>query len=189
MTKRFFKLLYTLILIAIVIWLPIHVLSSIRWDTVVLSSYKAKCLSNNQYVVLQGSSVGDITIWDEDYLNSSESHTTIKEQLNFYCKYYDQIQMHIATYNEAKTPSERVSANQRFVAFENSKDKVYAYPELYKLETVNEEFRPQEIYNPILDGVVFAAIAFTLLQIIRVCYVYVVYGKLVWHPFKNIQDK
>ena len=188
MTKRFFKLLYALALIAIALWLPIYVLSSIQWDMVVLTDYKAKCISNNQYVVLQGGRVGDPDIWNEGYLNSSENRTAIKEQLNFYCKYYNEIQPHIIAYNETKTPAEQVAANQRFVAFENSVAKVYAYPELYTLDVVSNETRPQEIYDPLITGLVGALMAFLLLQIVRICYVYVVYGKLVWHPFRKIEN-
>lgn len=187
MTKRFFKLLYALALIAIALWFVIYVLTSIRWDMVVNTSYKAKCNSNNQYVVLQGAPVGVADVMDEGYLNSEENRTAIKEQLNFYCKYYDEIQPHIVAYNEAKTRSEQVAANLNFTQFENGKDKVYAYPELYTLEPVSEETRPQEIYNPLLTGLVGAFIAFLLLQIVRICYVYVVFGKLVWHPFRKIE--
>jgi hypothetical protein len=186
MARRFFKLLYVFALIAIVLWLPIYVLSSIQWDLVTITSYKAKCLSNNQYVVLQGSQVGEVSIYVEDYLNSSENRTAEKEQLNFYCKYYDEIQSHIFAYNEAKTPAEQYAANIRFREFEKTKDKVYAYPAFYTLEVESEESRPQEIYNPLLEGVIGALMAFILLQIIRICHVYVVYGKVVWHPFKRI---
>ena len=188
MAKRLFKLLYMLAVITIAVWLPAYVLSEIQWDMVVLSSYKAKCLSNNQYVVLQGAPVGEATIWEEDYLNSSENSTVIREQLNFYCKYYDEIQPHIIAYNETKNFSEQYAANIHFTEFEKTKGKVYAYPELYKLETVSEETRPQEIYNPVIAGFVGAVAAFILLQIIRICYVYVVYGKVVWRPFKSPEN-
>ena len=189
MTKRFFKLFYALALIAIALWLPIYVLSSIRWDMLVLTDYKVKCISNNQYVVLQGSKVGNPDIWNEGYLNSSENRVAIKEQLNFYCKYYDEIQPHIVAYNEADTSAEQVAANIRFTQFENGKDKVYAYPELYTLEVTNEETRPQEIYDPLVTGLVGALIAFLLLQVVRICYVYVVFGELVWHPFRQHRGK
>jgi hypothetical protein len=137
-------------------------------------------------VVLQGGKVGDAEIWNEGYLNSSENRTAIMEQLNFYCKYYDEIQPHIVAYNQANTSAEQVAANILFTQFENGKEKVYAYPELYTLEVVSEETRPQEIYDPLLSGLLGALMAFLLLQVIRICYVYVVYGKLVWHPFKKV---
>ena len=165
MTNRFFKLVYVLALIAIALWLPIYVLSSIQWDMLTLTDYKAKCLSNNQYVVLQGGKVGNPDIWNEGYLNSSENRTAIKEQLNFYCKYFDEIQPHIVAYNQAKTSAEQYAANMRYRQFENTKDKVYAYPELYTLEVVSEEKRPQEIYDPLITGLVGALMAFLLLQI------------------------
>lgn len=188
MTKRFFKLAYVLALIAIAVWLPIYVLSSIQWDMVTLSSYKAKCLSNNQYVVLQGAPIGDAEIWNEVYLNSSENRTAIMERLNFYCKYYNEIQPHIVAYNETKTLAEQRDANIRFVEFEKTKDKVYAYPELYTLETVSAETHLEEIYNPLLVGLVGAIAAFLILQFVRICYVYIVFGKVVWHPFAKIKN-
>ena len=168
--------------------MPIFVLTSIQFDRIVLSTYKAKCLSNNQYVVLQGDPVGDATTYDEVYLNSSENRVAIMEQLNFYCKYYDEIQPHIIAYNEANTSAEYYNANIRFSQFKDTKDKVYAYPELYKLEVVSNETHLEEIYYPLLGWLMGAVAAFVLLQIVRMCYVYVVFGKLVWHPFKKIEN-
>jgi hypothetical protein len=187
MTKRFFKLIYTLALISIGLSLPIYIIFSIQWDRITISSYKAKCLSNSEYVVLQGSPIGEATLWEETYLNSSENRIAIKEQLNFYCRYYDEIQPHIVAYNETKTPAEQVAANQRFTTFENSVVKVYAYPELYTLEPVSEETHLEEVYYPLLTWLICAVIAFLILQFIRICYVYIVFGKVIWHPFKKIE--
>ncbi len=187
MAKRFFKLLYVLALIAIVLSLPIVALTSIKFDRIVQSSYKAKCLSNNQYVVLQGAPVGDADVMDEIYLDSPENRTAIKEQLNFYCKYYDEIQSHIVAYNEAKTPTEQYAANIRFTQFENGKDKVYSYPELYSLEPVSNETHLEELYYPLLAWLIGAALAFVVLQILRMCYIYVVFDIVAWHPFKSVK--
>lgn len=188
MLKRFFKLLYVLALASIALSLPIFLLTSIEWDKVVITSYKAKCLSNNQYVVLQGAPVDEADVVGEIYLNSSENRIAIREQLNFYCKYYDEIQPYIVAYNNVKTRADEFTENLRFVQFKDSKEKTYAYPELYKLEAVKNETQLQEIYNPITDWLIGAFIFFVLLQFIRICYVYVVYGKLIWHPFKNIEN-
>ncbi len=185
MSKRFFKLLYVLSLITIGLGLVVLLLTSIRFDRVVTSSYKAKCLSNNQYVVLQGSPVGEAVVLDEIYLESSENRTAIMEQLNFYCKYYDEIQPHIVAYSKAKILSEEYTANLRFTQFENSKEKVYAYPELYKLEVVKNYTNLNEILNPLIDSFSVAVFAFILLQILRVSYVYTVFGEIVWNPFKQ----
>jgi hypothetical protein len=60
MANRFFKLLYLFVLIAIGLSLPIVLLSSINFDEIVITTYKAKCLSNGKYVVLQGSPRNDL---------------------------------------------------------------------------------------------------------------------------------
>lgn len=187
MVKRFFKLLYVLALIILALSLPIFALTSIKFDKIVQSSYKARCLSNNQYVVLQGSQVGDADVMDEIYLNSSENRTAIKEQLNFYCKYYDEVQPHIVAYNEAISLSEQRAANIAFTEFKNSRGKVYSYPELYSLELVSNEIHPEELYYPLMSWLIGALIAFVLLHAMRICYLYVVFGQVIWHPFKPIK--
>lgn len=189
MTKRFFKLIYVLTLVAIMLSLPISLLTSIHWNRIVITSYKAKCLSNNQYVVLQGAPVGESNVMDEIYLHSDENRTAIKKQLNFYCKYYDEIQPHILAYNEAENRTDEVAANIRFIQFEESvgRDEMYSYPELYELEVSSEEIHLEEVYQSLSGWLMGAIIAFVLLQIVRICYVYVVFGKVVWHPFRKIE--
>jgi len=185
MTNRFFKLLYVLGLLAIVVALPIIVLN-IPFDKVMITSYKAKCISNGQYVVLQGAPIGEVEIWNEIHLDSSSNRMkeAIKKQLNFYCEYYDEIQPHIAAYNQTNTFAEQASANKRFAEFKNSKEDVDTYPELYKLEPVEEEIRWNELYYPFLAWVLGSFIFFLFLQFLRICYTYVTFGELVWHPFK-----
>lgn len=188
MTKRFFKLLYVFALIAIALWLPIFILTSIDYESIVWTSYKAKCLSNDEYVVLQGSAENDAWVFDE-FSYDDTIYNDIKRDLNFYCNYYTQIQPHIVAYNQAQTREAEVRANQEFFTFkQNVIDSVYAYPASYKLEVVENEFQPYKILDPIIVGVVGALIAFVLLQIVRMSYVYVVFGKMVWHPFKKIEN-
>ncbi len=190
MTKRFFKLLYVLALIAIALSLPIMLVTSVQWDRIIITSYKAKCISNQQYVVLQGGAVGVPDAYDEIFLNSNENRTAIKEQLNFYCKYYDEIQPHIVAYNEAESFAEQAAANARFAQFGKSvgRANVYAYPELFELEPVGDETRLYELYNPLVGWLTGVILAFLLLQVVRMCYVYVVFGKVVWHPFRKIES-
>src|SRR3989344_348598 len=72
MSNRFFKLLYVFGLITIVLSFPIYLLSVIHFDQIVVSSYKAKCLSNNKYVVLQGaSSYDDAFVFEETFLTDT----------------------------------------------------------------------------------------------------------------------
>lgn len=187
MTKRFFKLLYVLALIVLALSFPIYLLTNIQFDAIVRTTYKAKCLSNEQYVVLEGSRVGEAYEFDEFTLNDTIYNDT-KKTLNFYCKYYDTVQPYIVAYTESKTNSEIVKANQNFFNFRESViSGVYSYPALYKLEVVSEITQLNEVYNPIIAWLIYAAFAFIVLQIIRMCYVYVVFGKVVWHPFRKIE--
>ena len=185
MTNRFFKLLYVFALIAIGLWLPIYIFSSIDYEDIVWTSYKAKCLSNNQYVVLQGSSANDAYVFDEVYYNDTVFND-LKKDLNFYCKYYDAIQPHIIAYNQTRTTQEQVRANQEFFTFkEGVVGSVSSYPMLYKLEVAKNEFQSYRIYDPISVGFFGALAAFILLQIVRMSYAYVVFGAVVWHPFRS----
>ena len=59
-----------------------------------------------------------------------------EKTLNFYCTFYDQIQPHIVAYNIAKTPEQRISANERFAEFEESVPYVFPFPPLYTLEEI-----------------------------------------------------
>lgn len=184
MIKRFFKLLYTLSIILLALSLPVFIFISTYLNKV-SSSYKARCLLNNQYVVLQGASVGESY---EFYLNDIENDKKTKELLNFYCKYYNEIQPYIIAYNEAKTLDDQVLANMSFVEFKNTKDEISAYPKLYKLEIISNKTFFKEILELIVVWFIWATPIFIVLQILRVCYVYVVFGVVMWHPFKQIKN-
>lgn len=134
MTKRFFKLLYALALICIALSLPITILTSVQFDKITITSYKAKCLSNNQYVVLEGSQQNEAYVFDEITLEDTIFSDT-KKTLNFYCRYYDEVQPYIVAYTEAKTNAEVIKVNQDFFRFQQSViSNVYAYPAQYQLE-------------------------------------------------------
>ncbi|KKR70931.1 MAG: hypothetical protein UU14_C0040G0001 [Candidatus Roizmanbacteria bacterium GW2011_GWB1_40_7] len=185
MSNRFFKLLYVFGLITIVLSFPIYLLSVIHFDQIVVSSYKAKCLSNNKYVVLQGaSSYDDAFVFEETFLTDTE--LDFQKDLNFYCKYYNEIQPHIEIYVDSKTLSEQTQANINFSTFKDSViSAVPTYQRLYELEEVDKETQLYKVYGPIIDWLVWAALAFLLLQIIRMSYTYIVFGEIVWHPFRQ----
>lgn len=190
MAKRFFKLLYILTLIGIAISMPIYLLSSIQFDKIVISSYKAKCISNGEYVVLQGAPRGLAWVFDEISLNDS-IYSETKKDLNFYCKYSASIEPYIAEYIESETREERTAANIHFFNFRDSViSNVYSYPPAYTLELIGEETHLYELYSPIVVWLLGATLAFVILQFLRMCYTYIVFGKVVWHPFKqNITKK
>lgn len=187
MTKRFFKLLYVLALIVLGLSFPIYLLTNIQFDAIVRTTYTARCLSNDQYVVLEGSRIGEAYRFDEFTLNDTIYNDT-KKTLNFYCKYYDAIQPYIVAYTESKTKADIAKANTNFFNYrETVFSNVYSYPPLYKLEVVSEITQLNEIYSPLIDWLIVAGFAFMVLQIARMCYVYVVFGKVVWHPFRKIE--
>lgn len=191
MIKRLFKLLYVFALIALALELPIYILTSIDYERIVLTSYKARCLSNNQYIVLQGSPANDALVFNEISYNNDNLLDTndTKRDLNFYCKYYAEVQPHIIAYNQARTSQEQVRANQEFFTFkEGVISSVSGYPMLYELEVVKNELQPHKIYGPIIDGVISVLVLFTLIQIARMSYIYVVFGKIIWHPFRKIKN-
>jgi hypothetical protein len=189
MAKRFFKLLYVIALIGIVVSLPIYVLSSAHFDRVVITSYKAKCNLSNNYVVLEGSQLNDPYIFDEIILNDS-TYSDTKKTLNFYCQNYDAVQPYVIAYANSKTREEQVTANKNFFNFqEKVMPSVYTYPPSYQLEEVSHETHLYEIYSPIIDWALGAILAFIVLQIIKICYVYVTFGEIVLHPFKQHKKK
>lgn len=187
MAKRFFKLLYILALIGIVISLPVYLLDTIQFDKIVISSYKAKCNSNNQYVILEGNKLDEPYIFDEIFLNDT-TYGNVKKSLNFNCQYYDQIQPFVVAYTESKTREDQINVNKAYFNFEEANlSNVYIDVPSYKLEEVSTETNWYEVSGPIIDWLGYAILTFAILQAIRICYMYVVYNEIVWHPFKHLK--
>lgn len=185
MSKRFFKLIYVIALIGIGISFPIYILTSIEFDKIIISSYKAQCVSNNEYVVIEGDS--QPYILNEIILNDTTYDDT-KKDLNFYCKYYDKVKPYVLAYIRAKNTNEQVNVNKEFFNFKNSViNDVYSYPTLYKLELVSEETNWFRVYGPLIEWFFIALFLFIILQILRMCYVYIVFGEIVWHPFRYLK--
>src|SRR3989344_7112727 len=191
MTNRFFKLLYVFAFIGLGLSLPIYILSSMDFDAIYMTTYKARCLSNNQYVVLQGSRDRQPYVFDKfSYNDPIIPELDVKKQLNFYCKYYDEIQPHISAYINAQTTKEEWDANLNFSNFKDSvNSNISSYTELYKLEKVDDFFQPYQFWSPLIDWFMGALFAFLLLQIIRMSYLYIVFGEIVWHPLKQSKNK
>lgn len=185
MAKRFFKLLYIIALVGIVVSLPIYLLSNIRFDKIVVTTYKAKCNSNNQYVILEGNKLDEPYVFDEIYLNDT-TYGNVKKSLNFHCQYYDQIRPFVVAYAESKTREDQINANKAYFNFENANmSNTNTYPPSYDLEIVRNQTNWYELSGPLLEWLSRALLTFILLQIVRMCYIYVVFNKVEWHPFKN----
>ncbi len=184
MGKRFFKLLYIILLIGIAAAFPIYALSHIQFDAVVRTTYKVKCIANNQYVVLEGSQLNDIYTFEE-FMLDSPFDPNFKRDLNFRCQYYDDIQPFIMAYVNSKTKDEQINVNANYFRFQESViSNVNSYPPLYTLETVSEITNMGEVWNPIIEALMFVLISFISLQFIKICYQYIVNGKIHWHPLK-----
>jgi hypothetical protein len=182
MIKRLFKLLYVFALIGITLYIPIYIYYKIAinlgMDRIVENSYRAKCKSNNEYVILQGSK--EPYEFNSFVLNTAELET--KKDLNFYCKYYNEVQPYITGYDGT------YKGNTNFFDFKESVIKnVNSYPELYNLELLKKEIHYDYIYGAFIAAFVFALIMFIALQFLRICYVYIVFGKVIWHPFKLVK--
>jgi len=169
MFSRFLKLLYFLAIISIVLYFPIFLILEIDVDRISTSYYYAKCKSNGQYVVLQGSpSKQNYHIYDEVTLENNLFGDT-KKEINFYCKHYDEIQPHVTAYIDSETVTEEKSANNAFFEFRESVfSGVSSYPLLYDLELVREEFHPYRIYEPIIAGLVGVVALFLFLQFSKI---------------------
>ena len=182
MLNRLFVLLYIIGAAGLVLFIPIYSLANINFDRIVISDFKAQCNDNGQYVVLQGSQPDEHMVMSEDYLKDQGS--TFKKQLNFYCQYYSDIQPHIQRYLASKDLRDRAQANIEFNKFEDSVwNSVNSYPELYQLIEVSKKNNYSEL-SAILSAIILAVVGFIILQVLRMSYLYVVFNKVVWHPFR-----
>lgn len=191
MVQRFFKLIYTLSLVTLILSFPLYYISSFRSDLLYATTYKAKCISNGKFVVLEGSrenEIYEINKFTLDYPIAPEYDD--KRLLNFYCKYFDEVQPHIVAYNKSTSREEQINVNQNFYTFQNSViTQVPSYPPLYELVIVKKELQKYRIYDPIIDWLLYAVSTFLLLQVMKICYGYVVFGRIVFHPFKSANSK
>lgn len=180
MARRFFNLLYFISLALLVLSLPFYVFSSGDLDKIYIKSYKAKCLSSGQYVILQGAR--EPYIFDDYSIRLAKAGDLIenKKDLNFYCKYFNEVKPYVDGYDGS------YEGNVNFFKLKDSViSGISAYPELYKLEVVRQEKHYDIIYGLIVTWLIFASVGFVLMQVVKVCYLYVVTGRVVWHPFKS----
>ncbi len=186
MWQRFFITVYFLLHIPLLV-IPIYAVTENRfWEDLGMHDYKVKCLNNNQYVVLQGSLVDTPDIVS-DQLLQGEFGIETKQNLRFYCAYYNEIQPHIQAYREAKTRDDQVRANKVFFQFQESKQPVFF--ENYQLEVVETKNNWAPFWNMLFEGVFGTLLYYALLQVARIIYTYIVLGKIVWHPYRFSLNK
>lgn len=186
MANRFFKVLYAIALLAIIVSIPVSFIDGREIREHLYVSYKVKCTSNDKYVVLQGSQLDEYYTLTDNILDLFPDK---KKELNFYCQYYSDIQKHILAY---LATDNRTQANIDYFEFRREKlPTISAYPTLYELERVKDSNGAWTygILEPLVDAITYALVAFGLLQIIKFIYVYIVFGEVVLHPFKQHKSK
>lgn len=136
---------------------------------------------------MQGSGYKEYYTFSEIILDSEALYDLdTKQTLNLYCKYYDEIQPHIAAYINSNTSFEKRLANIKFFEFRDSvASNVSSYPATFQIEEVSRETQWFQLYGPIVDSLTIIFLGFIILQILKISYVYIVFGKIVWHPFRN----
>jgi len=187
MIKRLFRVLYVITISSLCLFFIIYPIVTIKFNKITTKSYRAKCLFNNQYVVLEGAKYNEAYTFNEDELKELSLYgPTTKKNLNFYCKYYEDIQPYIIGYLNSNSYSEQVTINEKFFKFKDSvSSKISGHPPLYELEDAGETKNWNELFNPIIESIIITLIIFVLLQILRISYIYIVFGEIVWHPFKE----
>lgn len=178
--QRFFVLVYMFLHIPILM---------IAWsmydqfnykDHIGVNTYKATCTENKRDVVLQGETDGSPYTFDDVYFRTNKSE--IETRMSFYCEYYDELQKHIQAYMQADTNLKETLANRAFWQFEESKPKITK--DNFTLEIVDTKNDYGQIFWLAAAILVFVTGYYIGLQTIRISYVYVVFGRLVWHPYK-----
>jgi len=149
------------------------------------SVYQVRCDANNEVVVLQGETKGVPYSFDDTNLNSRDYRIGAEETARFYCTYYDQIQFHINAYVEASKPGgNTVVANQEYFEFKNSVPETYRTN--YTFEKVGEDNDYYQLWAAIIGFFVTLVGWYLLLQIARIIYQYIAFGRFNWHPYRKI---
>lgn len=182
MTHRFFVLLYVLGIAGSILTALIFAFSDARFDLYSTDHYKVKC-NDGSYVVLQGSPTDEPTDYSEREIESSDK-SAHEKMWRFYCHYNDKIRTYIEMHRNATTNAEILAANQAYNAFERSVSATVPYAKNFTLEHTYTEKDPSRLYMPFVVFVWMLFIFFVLLQIVRMSYAYVKFGKVIWHPFK-----
>ena len=146
--------------------------------------YQVRC-DNGELVVLQGTLDGSPVTYDDRYLERNDGNT-FRSKLRFYCANYEEIQYHINAYAAAVTPAERQRALTEYRSFEDSQ--VDTVVQNYTLEEIESDSSARSFFTFLLLAVSLLIGQWLILQVLRIAYLYVVFGKLVWHPYRKLSD-
>ena len=187
MLHRFFKLLYVLALIAIAVSIPVFLVAEIEYSKIVVTTYKVRCLNSDEHLVLYGSQIFS------EFVIGGKNSDSWNKKFNFHCQYYDSLLnsnslLKVANYFEEEDLIERLRDYKEFSAFEKKIVlNTASYPEHFTLEPISDEIQWHQIFMPLIELFSGLLIAFLFLQFLRMSYVYIVFGRVVWHPFKDKQ--
>jgi hypothetical protein len=168
------------------------IINSYYWDNIDVEYFHARCESNSELVVIQGSSE-PYEMGGSIYKNRFSSEIAKdwvkqeEEMARFYCAYYDEIQPHIERHQQAVTLEQERDANIAWNEFRSQYESPYLRN--YDLELVRTENDWMGIFPMIGSALLSAFLYYLGLQIVRIIYQYIVIGRLVWHPYKKREDE
>ena len=179
--KRLVNVIYLLAHIPIIFIIVYALASSKYWNYIDVVTYQARCKDNNQLVVLQGSRDGSPYHFTNKDIESYPSDNL--ETVRFYCKYYDQVQELKEQYVKAKSFDEETAANKAYWAFNESVPR--SYDDNYILEEIASKSDYSYFWSNLLFGIAITLGYFAFLQVVKIIYQYVVFGKFSLHPYKG----
>lgn len=183
MWHRFFKLIYAILFIGVIIFIPVYFIIDSADRSSYMVNYKVKCIDNGKYIVLQGSNPDNFLTTTKAVLESKLFGDNRKEY-NFYCQFYTEIQPHITKYIQTTNTTQ---ANIDYFNFKNEKLKyVSAYPELFVLEKQYDDyFWSYAILYPLIDSLTYGLGLFIFLQILKNFYTYIKFGEFTLNPLRS----
>lgn len=182
MWHRFFKLIYLILLIGILLFTCVYYIKDFIRQERIYTEYKVKCIDNGKYIVLEGSENLAPLVTS---MASFDLETTRKEY-NFYCKFYDEMQPYIMKSFERKLTAQDIT---NYFYFRTEKIKqISNYPELFILEKQphnKDYYYYYVIVNPLLDALINIGGLFILSQFLKNFYTYIKFGEVTFHPFRS----
>lgn len=185
MAHRFFVVLYAFLhiplLFSFMVFSDNHIWSNLNNDV-----YQVRCTSNNQVVILQGATDGSPYTFDDINLSAPSYKKDIEENSRFYCAHYNEVQKHVAAYVESLKPGgNTVIANQEYFEFKLSAPKTYY--KNYTHEVIGTDNSYYQLWNAVFEFFILLIGGYLLLQLARIIYQYIAFGKFNWRPYKKIE--
>jgi len=159
--------------------IPIYLIDQSDFNLKDINTYRARCTSNNQLVVLQGTTNGSAYTFSQGIYDDPRSETD--NDLRFYCSNYDQVQKHIEEYKLANTREEQIEANKAFFKFQQTVPTTLNNN--YNLEIVSTDNYSTPISTFLLQIVLSISGYYVFLQLVRIMYQFIGFGYFSWKPY------